>query len=84
MTCLLFDIPTSSPANKTADITPSPQRGGVIDRAIVLFGEGSSKSSMSSVTSSSPRYFQLPTVAGVYVLRLINGDDVKTRKIVVR
>ncbi|MBP5573415.1 MAG: T9SS type A sorting domain-containing protein, partial [Bacteroidales bacterium] len=27
---------------------------------------------------------QLPTVAGVYVLRLINGDDVKTQKIVVR
>jgi hypothetical protein len=27
---------------------------------------------------------QLPTVAGVYVLRLINGNDVKTQKIVVR
>ena len=39
------------------------------------------------VANTTPRNFQLPTAnfpAGVYVLRLISGDNVKTQKVVVR
>ena len=45
-----------------------------------------SRQATSELTSSNASYFRLPTSdfsAGVYVLRLINGNDVKTQKLVI-
>ncbi|MBQ5958176.1 MAG: T9SS type A sorting domain-containing protein [Bacteroidales bacterium] len=48
--------------------------------------KASSRSSMLLAANCSARNSQLstPTAPGVYVLRLINGDDVKTQKIVIQ